>query len=570
MPERAELRASYRLQLSPDFGFAAACSLVPYVRDLGISHLHLSGSGGDDGEFEALSNASRDAGMALLVDVEGGSPLTPAGRGLVDGLEVGNVDALADPVDHIAGLGASRVWVEKLLAPGERLRDWPVCGTAGHDFSAEVSALFVDPAAEAPLNELWRSVSGDARSFEQIVREAKFAAVKERFAGEVAELARLAPGVDTEAVAEGLAALPVYRTYVDPEAGTVSEADRDAIELLPRSLQPLLLLEAGASPEFVTRFQQTSAAVMAVAVEEAMGSYGRLLALNEAGGDAGRFGLSVECFHERSAERAARFPQSLLATDGEATRRSGDVRACIAALSWMPEEWHGAVERFFAAARPARDGDGMHDAELYMLFQTLVGAWPIEPGDGFGEIELFGEPPFRDELESFVAGVRPAGERAALAQLVLKLTAPGIPEIYQGDELWLRTVGGAGRARPVDWSWHQAMLRRLMGGSPPDRPTLKLFLTMRLLGLRARRPEPLVSGSYEPVQAGPDVCGYVRGGEVLVLVAVRGGPLAGSFEGPGGRWRDVLRGEERRFASAEPLDRVLDRHSFAVFERLGG
>jgi (1->4)-alpha-D-glucan 1-alpha-D-glucosylmutase len=182
---------------------------------------------------------------------------------------------------------------------------------------------------------------------------------------------------------------------------------------------------------------------------------------------------------------------------------------------------------------------------------------------------LYADDAFLAALEPFAARVASAGERSAVGQLALKLTAPGVPDIYQGDELPYRALVDPDNRRPVDWGYREAMLMRLMGGAPVVDETRKLFLTMRLLGLRARRPEPF-SGSYEPLDAGAGACAYVRGGEVLVVVAVRDsaageGALA---DAPGGRWRDVLSGEERSFNRGQPLARLLDEHGLGVFERL--
>jgi (1->4)-alpha-D-glucan 1-alpha-D-glucosylmutase len=179
---------------------------------------------------------------------------------------------------------------------------------------------------------------------------------------------------------------------------------------------------------------------------------------------------------------------------------------------------------------------------------------------------LLGDPAFVRELSSLAARVGEVGDRAALGQLVLKLTAPGIPDIYRGDELPYRALVDPDNRRPVDWSLRQALLKRLMGGSPPVAETRKLFLILRLLGLRSRRPEPF-SGSYEALDAGEGACAFMRGGEVLVVVGVRARAPEGLLEAPGGRWRDVLRGEQRSLSSSQPLDGLLDEHGIAVLER---
>jgi (1->4)-alpha-D-glucan 1-alpha-D-glucosylmutase len=643
-----ELRATYRLQLTSAFGFDAARALVPYLRDLGISHLYLSPSlqahpgsthgydvidprrlspalGGREG-FERMSAAVRDAGMGIVLDVvpnhmaaDDANPywadpqlrerffdVDPAtGRhrrffdiddlagvqqedptvfeethacvlslvqdGLVDGLRVDHPDGLADPLGYLTRLsehGVRRVWVEKILQAGERLPDWPVCGTVGYEFLNDVCALFVNGDAEDDFTDLWVSISGDGRTFEEVAFECKLEQVRTTFAPEVERLMRERPGLDRDVLERQLASLHVYRTY---------EVSSDL---------------------FVTRFQQTTPAVMAKGVEDtAFYRYGRLLALNDVGGDPARFGLSIDHFHAANAERAERFPHGLLTTMTHDAKRSGDVRARIGALTWFADEWRDAVERWFSLTESLRSAGAPDSIERYFLFQTLVGAWPIErdrvetymekalreakrntnwisPDVGWDDAvkdfcrRLYEEKTFLDEFVPFAARVSRAGDRAALCQLVLKLTAPGIPDTYQGDELPFHALVDPDNRRPVDWRWREAMLRRLMGGSPPDDATYKLFLTMRLLGLRARRPRPFV-GSYDPLDAGAGVCAFMRGGAVLVLVAVRPELGDATFDAPRGRWRDVLGGEEFSFGARQSVATLLGQRGFSVFERLG-
>ena len=673
-----ELRATYRLQLTSSFGFAAARSLVPYLRDLGVSHLYLSPSfqarpgsthgydvvdpgrlsdalGGED-QFRRLSRAARDAGMGVILDIvpnhmgaddanrywaderlrpkffdidpaTGGHrrffdiddlaairqedpdvfeathalALALVGDGLIDGLRVDHPDGLADPGGYLRALserGTDLVWVEKILDPGERLRDWPVAGTVGYEFLNDVCALFVDPAGEAPLTALWEAVSGDARPFGEVALEAKLEQAKGTFTAEVERLAREDPSVATELLPVALSSLPVYRTYVDPVSRRIEEADRAAVQGLDPQIRSRLLLERDAPAGFVTRFQQTTPAIMAKGVEDtAFYRYGRLLALNDVGGDPSRFGIDVAHFHAGCRERAERFPLNLITTMTHDAKRSADVRARIAALSSMAEEWRVHVERWFELTEPLRDGGVPDDRERYFLFQTLVGAWPIERDRTRAYMEkalreakrntnwidpnreweqaverfaagLYDDQGFLAEFEPFAARVAAEGDRAALAQLVLKLTAPGIPDIYQGDELPYRALVDPDNRRPVDWDLRQAMLRRLMGGTRPTGEAVKPFLIMRLLGLRARRPEPFL-GSYEPLPAGANCCAFVRGGALLVAVGIGSAAPEGELEAPGGRWRDVLQGEERSFARREPLTRVLSRRGLAVYERLG-
>ncbi len=679
---RSELRATYRLQLTSSFGFAAARSLVPYLRDLGISHLYLSPSfqarrgsthgydvidphrlsdtlGGEQ-EFRRLSGDARDAGMGVILDIVPNHmaaddanrywadpelrakffdidaatgrhrrffdiddlagvrqedpevfeethalALSLVRHGMIDGVRVDHPDGLADPAGYLArlsGRGVLRVWVEKILAPSERLRDWPVSGTVGYEFLNDACALFVDPAGEEPLTRLWESVTGDRRTFGEVAFEAKLEQTSGTFRPELERLAREDRSVPAELLPGALASLRVYRTYVDPVAGRVEDADRRAVDALDPEIRARLLLEHPSPPGFLTRFQQTTPAVMAKGVEDtAFYRYGRLLALCDVGGDPSRFGIDAERFHAGCRERAERFPAGLVTTMTHDAKRSADVRARIGALASVPEQWETQVGRWLELTESLRDGGAPDDVERYFLFQTLVGAWPIERERiqeymvkalreakrntnwvqqnhdweeavrGFCAA-LYDNRAFLEVFEPFAARVAALGERAAIGQLVLKLTVPGIPDIYQGDELPYRALVDPDNRRPVDWDWRQAMLRRLMGGSPPVPETRKLFLILRLLGLRARRPEAFLGGAYEALDAGPSGCAFVRGGAVLVVVGLpRAGVGAeGELQGPGGRWRDVLSGEERSFAGREPLARLLGELGIAVFEHLGG
>jgi (1->4)-alpha-D-glucan 1-alpha-D-glucosylmutase len=673
-----ELRATYRLQLSQSFGFAAARSLVPYLRDLGISHLYLSpalqaraGSthgydvvdpgqmsialGGED-EFRRLSAAVAGAGMGIIQDIVPNhmaaddanrywadpvrrqrffdlDPFTGRHRrffdiddlagvrqedpevfektnelaislvrdGLVDGLRIDHIDGLADPVEYLSRLrssGVDRVWVEKILGPGERLREWPVTGTVGYEFLVDVGALFVDPEGEPRLSGLWQEISGDRRGFDEVALEAKLEQVEKTFWPEVEWLMRGNPPVSLEALQEGLASLSVYRTYIEPSAGAVDEEDRQAVADLDPELRRLLLLEDVAPRGFIIRFQQTTPAVMAKGVEDtAFYRYGRLIALNDVGGDPGRFGIDVDRFHAANSERCERFPLGLVTTMTHDAKRSGDVRARIGALASVSDEWATQVDRWFSLAEPHLVDGAPDPVERYFLFQTLVGAWPIAVERLEAYLEkalreakrntswvaqnaewesavrrfcraLLADPKFLAELEPFVSRVAVLGERAYLGQIVLKLTSPGVPDTYQGDELRFGALVDPDNRRPVDWEWREAMLARLMGGSPPDEDTYKLWVTARLLGLRARRPQPFLAG-YEPLDAGPTVCAFIRGGDVLVIVSVRPEQPTETIELPRGRWRDVLEGDEVSFDPRAPTESVLGDHGIAVFERVG-
>ena len=680
----ADFRGTYRLQLTAEFGFEHARRLVPYLRDLGISHLYLSPSlqardgskhgydvidptrlsdalGGEHG-FRALAAEAHESGLGILLDTVPNhmaatdanpfwadearrakffdiDPATGRHRrffdvddlagvrqedpevfeathaltlslvqeGLVDGLRVDHPDGLANPEQYLVALregGARRVWVEKILSssqPPERLRpSWPVNGTVGYEFLTDLCAAFIDPAGEEPLTALWERVSGDRRPFAEWALEAKRELGATTFAPELERLGRLAPELSSAALLDAVAGLSIYRTYIDPSTGMVAGDDLAALAAVPAEVADRLLGRQPAPAEFVTRFQQTTPAVVAKGVEDtASYRYCRLLALNDVGGDPGRFGIDVTRFHEGNALRAEHHPLNLLASTTHDTKRSADVRARIGAISLIATDWSAAVERWMAISERWRSPAGApDDIERLFIFQTLAGTWPIEPEriDAYLEKalreakrntswispdadweqavrrfarELTHDDAFLTDFEPVVARLATLGGRASLAQVVLKLTCPGIPDIYQGDELEYRALVDPDNRRPVDWDLRSAELRRLMGGGRPGPEARKLWVIARLLGLRARRPEAFGAGAgYEPLDAGPDACAFVRGGGVLVVCELRpgaGGALRGT---PGGEWREVLTGAERSFDRAVAVADAAAPEGAAVYERL--
>ena len=627
----AGFRATYRLQLTPEFGFAEARELVPYLQELGVSHLYLSPSlqaregsqhgydvidprhispalGGEEA-FRALAGAGlgvildivpnhmaavdespfwRDLALReMFFDVDlrtgfhrrffdvgelGGikqedwevfwathaKVIELVREGLVDGVRVDHPDGLADPGEYferLADAGVEHVWAEKILEPGEELRDWPVDGTTGYEFLNDVMALCVNRDAEAALTGLYESFTGDTRRFQDIAALSKLEVAVNIFEP---ELRRLHLEVEVENLPLALASFHVYRTYIQPSKGAVAEADRYEIgrASVSEELRRILFLQAPGNDEFVVRFQQTTGPVMAKGVEDtAFYRYFRLSALNEVGGNPGRFGLSVDEFHEANAKRAARFPLHLLTTYTHDTKRSPDVRARIIALTWLADEWAERVHAWRAELGGLRD-----PREELLVYQTLAGAAPIERErlDGYlqkalreGKVNTNWLTPNEEHertvqeyawraaaliaRDPFLDRVRAVGRRLALAQLLLKLTAPGVPDLYRGDELEDLSLVDPDNRRPVDWQSRRDALRALQDGAPIDAANAKLYVTWKTLGLRAQHADAF-AGSYEPVDAGEGVCAFVRGGEVLVAAAVQ--PDADVVL-PGG-WRDVL------------------------------
>jgi (1->4)-alpha-D-glucan 1-alpha-D-glucosylmutase len=479
-----------------------------------------------------------------VFDVTHAKVLELVGDGYIEGLRVDHPDGLANPREYLERLrerGVAHIWAEKILEPGERLRSWPVEGTTGYEFANDATALFVDPRGEAPMTELYAELTGERRTFGEIAHEAKLEVAHTTFAP---ELARLRALHDDPRLEEAAAALHVYRTYVEPETGHVEEGDRESAAVLHDELRRIVLLEGERSlrlNEFVVRWQQTTGPVMAKGVEDtAFYRYFRLTALNEVGGDPGRFSIGPDEFHAAALERLAHHPLQLLASQTHDTKRAGDVRARIGALAGMPERWGERVRRWRELTR------GMDDPnEEYLVWQTLIGAWPIVPQrlerylrkalreakrttnwvepDEQHEARvasfvrsLYDNQEFLDDFEPFVGHVTQAGEHASLGALLLRLTTPGLPDIYQGDAFWSLNLVDPDNRRGVDWS----RAYRAAEQAAPSRETLKFHLIRRVLRLRADYPEAFY-GSYEPLDVGPDRVGFVRGGRIRVVVPLR-------------------------------------------------
>ncbi|HEX3226934.1 MAG TPA: malto-oligosyltrehalose synthase [Gaiellaceae bacterium] len=622
-------RCTYRLQLTPAFGFRSAREIaVPYVAELGASHLYLSPSlqarhgslhgydvtdptrisddlGGED-EFRSLCTAAHDAGLGVLLDIVPNHMATSAENpfwqdeklrakyfdwdpatgwyrrffdigdlagvrvedsdvfkathakvlelvhdNLVDGLRIDHPDGLANPreyLDRLRNDGAEHVWVEKILEPGEELRDWPVQGTTGYEFANDVTALFVDAAGEEPMTALYEELTGERRGFAEIAHEAKLEVARTTFSQEFDRLRALYPHPRLE---DAAAALHVYRTYIEPHENRIAPEDRTANAVLPRDLRDVIELRSERSPqrdEFVTRWQQTTGPVMAKGIEDtAFYRYYRLTALNEVGGDPGRFSLDPETFHARARQRHESHPLWLLASQTHDTKRAGDVRARIGALAGMHDRW---VER----VRTWRDiTGGMEDPnDEYLVWQTLVGAWPIiptrleqylekalreakrhtnwiEPNDDYERHvmrfvrSLYENQEFLDEFEPFLQDVAAAGEHASLGALLLRLTSPGLPDLYQGDEFWSLNLVDPDNRRPIDW----ARRYRARDQAAPTRETMKFHLVRRVLRVRATHGDAFAA-TYEPLDLGPERVGFVLGGKIRVVVPLRPGDAATS------------------------------------------
>jgi (1->4)-alpha-D-glucan 1-alpha-D-glucosylmutase len=543
--------------------------------------------------------------------------------GLVDGLRIDHPDGLRDPEGYLRRLreAAPEAWlvVEKILGPRETLRPaWPVAGTTGYEFLNRVGGLFVEPLAEAALGAFYTELTSEPADFAAVALEAKRLAATELLGSDVSRLAGILARVCEHhrrdytrddlhaALCEVLACFPVYRTYVRAEAGEVSDEDvrqvSAAIEAartgrpdLDRGLLDLLedvlclRVRGDLEAELVMRFQQTSGPLVAKGVEDtAFYRFTRFVALNEVGGDPGRFGVSLEEFHRASAEAQACWPRSLLATSTHDTKRSEDVRARLALLSEVPDRWGEAVVRWVAMnERHRRDGLPDRSAE-YLLYQTLVGAWPLgveraaaymekacreakrhtswtSPNQAYEDAVrafvhgILGDAPFRADLEAFVAPLVAPGRVVSCAQTLVKLTAPGVPDIYQGTELWDLSLVDPDNRRPVDWALRRRLLAETLAASPEeiwrrqDEGLPKLWVIRQALALRRERPAAFgLEGTYRALTAAGrravHVIAFARGDDVVTVAPRLVLGLGGEWDDtalaiPAGTWRNVLTGD---------------------------
>jgi (1->4)-alpha-D-glucan 1-alpha-D-glucosylmutase len=571
-------------------------------------------------------------------------------EGVVDGVRIDHVDGLADPRGYCRKLHrrmeaarpdrAPLIWVEKILAPFEALRtDWMVDGTTGYDFMDEASGVLHDAAGEAPLTALWTETTGRSASFEDEARDARRQILRENLTSELngtaAALKRVADRdlitrdftltALRRALTEVLVHFPVYRLYITPGgrgaedkrildwalAGarrTVRATERPLIDLLdawlggeaPRSLPPVVRRERLAA---AVRFQQLSAPTAAKSVEDtAFYRYGRLISRNEVGADPGRFAVTPAGFHATARARAKNFPRALLATATHDHKRGEDTRARLAVLSEVPSEWAAVVSRWTRLNASLRkelpDGPAPGLSAQQMLYQTLVGAWPLGLDVDDGEnlraflerAAAWQEKALREakrrtewavpntdyeaacrdflfammapdrpshlgaEVAAFAARIAPAGAVNGLAQVVLRCASPGVPDLYQGTEFWDFSLVDPDNRRPVDWAARrQALDAELSPAELLDSwrdGRVKQAVLFRALQLRAAKPDLFSEGAYQALAVeGPraaNVLAFARihRGEAVLAVVTR---LSAGILGDSGVPRvapDVWRGTE--------------------------
>jgi (1->4)-alpha-D-glucan 1-alpha-D-glucosylmutase len=543
--------------------------------------------------------------------------------GVLDGLRVDHPDGLRDPEGYFDRLHheAPETWIvaEKILEPGEHLRrSWMIAGTTGYDFANLVTGLFVDPRGEESLTRFYQEFTGELEPWPEVALKSKALVLRDILGSDLNRLTAMFVSICEhhrdnrdftrhdihQALRDVVCCFPVYRTYARAEQGQCSREDEQYIDQalrLAKSRRPeldqglldflrsilLLKTKGEIESEFVMQFQQFTGPAMAKGVEDtAFYNYNRLVALNEVGGDPGHFGVSSEEFHAWCERISRDWPRTMLASSTHDTKRSEDVRARMTLLSAIPDIWEQTVTRWAARNEPLKT-EGLPDRNTeYLLYQTLVGAWPISldrlqsymlkavreakrntswtaSNARFEKaLETFvgailHDEEFAAELRDFIEPLISPGRIVSLAQTLIKLTAPGVPDTYQGTEIWDSSLVDPDNRRPVDYKLRRDLLSSLEGigveevmrreedGLP------KLWLITKTLSLRARlegySPLPLTGQYLDSALA------FARGDVVTVtprfVLGVRNwGDTA--VELPASKnWLNVLTGDQVRSGS---------------------
>jgi len=528
---------------------------------------------------------------------------------------------------------------EKILTGAEPLRkDWLVHGTTGYDFANQVMQLLVDSSAETEITKTFHRFIGHSLHFGHLVYAKKLQVMRLALANDVDVLGNMVDRLSEQnrwyrdftlealarAVRETIACFPVYRTYVAP-GRPVSEEDRQVVEhavtaakrrnpsieesifnflrdvLLFRFPENLDAEARAAHTHFVLKFQQATGPIMAKGLEDTVFYiYNRLAALNEVGGEPQQFGLSIEAFHECNLDRQHNWPVTLLATSTHDTKRSEDVRARMVAISELPELWRRSLQRWRLANRRWKriinEAEAPDGNEEYLLYQTLLGTWPVQPsgvpeaiataeyieriqaymGKALHEAKINTswiqpneewDAAMRDFIgrildssprNKFVPAFLPVVQEIAwlgainsLSQTLLKLTSPGVPDIYQGNEIWDYSLVDPDNRQPVDYRPRRAMLEALPASTPDDLMRnwpdgrIKMFLTQRLLQFRREHVGLFQRGEYLPLGASgmfAECCvSFARrlGDQWIVVIAPRLSSRIG-FPPIAERWKDTM------------------------------
>ncbi|HWG22296.1 MAG TPA: malto-oligosyltrehalose synthase [Terracidiphilus sp.] len=549
-----------------------------------------------------------------------------ARTGVLDGIRVDHPDGLRDPQEYFNRLRARApdAWIigEKILEPGERLREsWPIDGTTGYDFLNVCNGLLVNGKGLREFSDIYRDFTGRSDNFEEMAHEKKINVEQEALGSDVNRLASLFVEICEanrdrrdytraeirRAIREVAACFSIYRTYVVAERNEITEDDRREIEHAVSQAKTyrqdidaglfdfigdvLTLQERGGlESEFLLRFQQFTSPVMAKGVEDtAYYCFNRMIGLNEVGGSPASDGLSLEQFHDYCARMQATHPLNMATLSTHDTKRGDDVRARLAALTEMPMRWKGAVQRWSKMNSRFRSKRFPDRNTEYFLYQTLIGAWPIDQArvraymlkaareakeqttwtqqnkefedalHSFIE-QILKSQEFVSDLETMVGRVKHAGHINSLTQTLLRYTAPGVPDTYQGGELWDYRLVDPDNRTPVDYELRLAVLKDLQSGLAAEEILRrketglpKLWVTHKALTLRREHPEWFgAAAEYQPLVVEgiktAHVVAYSRAGRVAALAprwpVTRGDSWAATtITLSDGRWSNILTGE---------------------------
>ncbi|HEY1986386.1 MAG TPA: malto-oligosyltrehalose synthase [Terracidiphilus sp.] len=542
---------------------------------------------------------------------------------------------------------APDAWIigEKILEPGEFLRtNWPIDGTSGYDFMNVCNALQVHGGGLREFSGIYKEFTHEPDNFHLVAHEKKMTVEHEALGSDVNRLATLFVEICENnrdrrdytraeirrALREVAACFSIYRTYVVAERNEITDEDRAEIEqaiacakerrqdidagLFDFMGDVLVLRERGArESEFLLRFQQFTSPVMAKGVEDtAFYCFNRMIGLNEVGGDPGRDGISVDDFHEYCARMQATNPLTMTTLSTHDTKRCDDVRARLAALTEISGRWKSALSRWSRMNAKSKTGAFPDRNTEYFLYQTLIGAWPISKERLIAYMDkatreakqqtswtqqnkefedalhsfierILDSREFVSDLEALVGKLLAAGRLNSLAQTLIKYTAPGVPDTYQGSELWdLRLVDPDNRT-PVDYDLRRAMLDELKGGIAPeeimrrtDSGLPKLWVVYTALTVRDRHPEYFDGeADYTPLRTteskGEHLVAYVRSGRVATVVPRWPIKLGDSWSGsvielPQGTWKNLLTSETLQGGRVR-IQALLQRFPVALLEK---
>ena len=543
-------------------------------------------------------------------------------EGVLDGIRVDHPDGLSDPKQYFERLReqATDVWIlgEKILEPGEQLRqDWALNGTTGYDYLNEAGGLFVDSSNEAAFNRIYHDFTGESTDYAEVCREKKHLVLRDLLGSDVNRLTALLNDifqfhrarrdytrVDAgRVIREVVACFSIYRTYVVPERNEITDDDtryiKEACDLAKRNrpevdpelfdfVHDLLTLKVSgeSESEFVMRFQQFTGPAMAKGVEDTVFyCYNRLLALNEVGGDPGRFGVSPEKFHEFNGKAQKNHPATMLASSTHDTKRSEDVRARLSLLSEIPHEWEKILQEWSSLNKGFKTGTCPDTNTEYLIYQTMLGAWPLEkdrliqylekatreakrktswlaPNQEFEKAtnsfveSLYASKAFMKSLEGFVENLVGPGRINSLAATLLRFTSPGVPDTYQGTEIWDLSLVDPDNRRPVNYAGRRDLLEKMKGLTVSgitrhmDDGMPKLWTIYKTLQIRREHPDCFgAEGHYTPLVAEGElhdsVLAFGRGRNVVVVVPrlvirTQKGWGSTSLKLPPGRWNNAL------------------------------